>query len=166
MILGKIRILTHNLKKGMFQLVSHCVGDWYPDQLLKSAIECHKEKQAAFQFQIAAESPESLVFTDECTVNLKVVDRLYGWSYHDTCAHMESYFVQGNQWYVSWLLSMADTDIFLATWCFWHCHWKVWSSVTLWRDHMMARSLFGLWMSSQVSWIPIVKIRISPRNMS
>ena len=51
---------------------------------------------AAFQFQITSESPESLVFMDECTVNLKVADRLYEWSYRGTRAHAESYFVRGD----------------------------------------------------------------------
>ncbi len=50
----------------------------------------------AFQFQIAAETPKSLVFTDECGVNLKVVDRLFGWSYRGTHACTQSYFVCGD----------------------------------------------------------------------
>ncbi|KAF8580924.1 hypothetical protein K439DRAFT_1355624 [Ramaria rubella] len=49
-------------------------------QLSKAALEHCVETRTAFQFLMADETPESLVFTDECSVNLKVVDRLMGWS--------------------------------------------------------------------------------------
>ncbi|KAF8579877.1 hypothetical protein K439DRAFT_1358549, partial [Ramaria rubella] len=47
-------------------------------QLLKATLECCAETQTAFQFMMADETPESMVFTDECGVNLKVVDMLMG----------------------------------------------------------------------------------------
>src|SRR6266481_9143717 len=66
----------------------------------------------AFQFQIAAETPESLVFTDECGVNLKVADRLFGWSYCGTHAHTELLCVWGSvSLLVFYPVTIADTNI-------------------------------------------------------
>ncbi|KAF8508968.1 hypothetical protein JB92DRAFT_2651508, partial [Gautieria morchelliformis] len=48
-------------------------------KLSKSALKRCEESRRAFQLQIADETPERLVFTDECGVNLKVADRLMGW---------------------------------------------------------------------------------------
>ncbi|KAF8590326.1 hypothetical protein K439DRAFT_1330687, partial [Ramaria rubella] len=45
-----------------------------------AALEHCVETCTMFQFLMEDETPKSLVFTDECSVNLKVADRLMGWS--------------------------------------------------------------------------------------
>ncbi|KAF8577531.1 hypothetical protein K439DRAFT_1364534, partial [Ramaria rubella] len=66
-------------------------------QLSKAALEHCAETQTAFQFMMEDEAPESMVFTDECRVNLKVADRLMGWSFWGTWACVSIYFVHGEQ---------------------------------------------------------------------